>query len=91
MANFSYLGNRGATVQYSRHVATNDQLYYLWQDGLTREEGFVNPDGRLSLSKYLGFFADNAMDNYSAKSRNYFTAPFDGYFTFHVSGDNQAG
>ena len=83
------LGNRGAYVQYSDHVANWDNLNRNWQDGLTRKEGFVNPDGRLSLSKYLGFYASNAMDNYNTKVRNYFTAPFDGFFSFHISGDDQ--
>ena len=89
-----YAGNRGATVQWGTFRTWQNRYINhdsAWLDGPT----FTNLDGRYSISKYGGFYnndinknADGNPVGYNMFAKNYFVAPFDGLYTFHLSGND---
>ena len=83
-----YVGNRGSIVQFGSKTKEYENLDKIWQDGLLDNENFVNLDGRFSMSKYMSHFVSDPWESFNSKIRTYFTAPFDGLFSFQISGEN---
>ena len=83
-----YGGNRGAQVQFDRAAERSWDNLHKQDAARLYGNDWVNLDGRISQGKYQGFYADNVADHYNLKARNYFVAPFDGDFSFQISGDD---
>jgi len=86
-----YSGNRGSDVKVQKAYRFRrelDEVDYPEARYSAPGWSWTNENMAYSFFKFYGTFFGNKGENYRLRAKNYFIAPFDGVFSFHLRGDD---